>query len=268
MTALTDHNVRRTVGSWVRFALLTAALPFGCMVSDRDVCFRGQSVSCACDGGRGVRTCDTDGEWGECGCSSVRRYDGACICTNGCCDVGACQVGNADEACGGDRQPCLRCGEGELCVGRRCVTAPATGLTLRVVSASVPSFDPLKPGCSTWDCNLDPTGVAPDVFVRERTGRFRTAVAWNLYAPIWDEAVASGLTDEHLAEPLVLDVVDDDSTDAVLSTALFESPPPPSEYLIARFEIHLRPEQRVPGRLVFASGASASSRVYLTIELR
>ncbi len=267
MTAAIDRKMLRMVGLWVRVTLLTAALPLACVSGDREICFHGQTASCACDGGRGMRVCDSDGQWGGCDCSSVRPYLGACLCENGCCDIGACRVGNVDEACGGDRQACLRCGEGELCVGRACVAAPATGLTLRVVSASVPSFDPLKPGCSSWDC-LDPTGSAPDVFVRERTGRFRTAVAWDLYTPVWDEAVATGLTPEQLAEPLVLDVVDDDSVDAELSAQLFIDPPLPSEYLIARFEIRLRPEQRVPGRLVFTSGTSTASLVYLTLELR
>lgn len=260
---MTYSVVARGAGRWVGLALLVAGAPVACMSGDPEVCLRGQQVACACDGGRGLRVCDGSARWGECSCANVAPPQvGPCLCAAGCCGVGACLFGNAAEACGGDGQRCLPCAAGDLCVGRVCVAAPATGLTLRVVSASVPSFDPSKRGCSNWDCGLDRTGAAPDVFVRQRGGHFRTVVAWDLYAPVWDEDVATGLTPEQLAEPIALDVLDADPNDPLFADQL------PPENLVARFEIHLPPEQRAPGRIVVTSGASASSLVTLTLELR
>jgi len=248
-------------------ALLLAVALLACVSSGGDervevVCATGETTICPCDGGFGTRTCNQLTRWDACSCDNATRPDaGPCLCSSGCCAIGACRVGVTEEVCGGDGLACVRCGPGELCVNQGCVMPTTGGLTLRVVSATAPSFDPAKRSCLTWDC-FDPGGVAPDLFVRERGRRFRTTVAWNLYTPTWNEAVATGLTPSQLAEPIEVDLVDDDSVESSAFDGI------PVENVVAHFEIRLRPEQRVPGQLVFTSGASAASLVTLTLELR
>ncbi|MFO0603666.1 MAG: C2 domain-containing protein [Polyangiales bacterium] len=219
-------------------------------------CANGEARICTCDRAWGQQFCDR-GRWAECACPLWLPHEsdgGACPCRVGCCGDGVCRNGNAPDACGPSGQVCARCQAGELCVGQRCSPAPTEGLSLVVVGASLPSYDPTKRGCSTWDCGSGP-GTAPDPFVRDARLPFRTVSLPNAYSPEWNEVVATGLTPAQLSEPFVLEVIDDDS------------PELGADDLIARFEVRLLPAQLVPGRLVFTS-ATGQSRVSLTLELR
>lgn len=167
-------------------------------------------------------------------------------------------------------------------MARRCVARASSGLSLAIVSARVPTYVTFERPVlhwSWWDAGpLTPGGYrtspeiasrAPDPYVRDASGRFRTVTAWNTYAPTWDEVVATGWTPEQLAAPIELDVWDDDQSPSYITTfddagnvrAMVDEP-------IAHFVIRLRPEQRVAGRLTFTLGSTAQERVTLTIELR
>lgn len=256
-------SARGAAFGWL-FAAATAASSCVADPAEVDTCIGAALAACPCEGGLGTRACE-DGRWGACDCARATppsaRPVGACLCGRGCCGVGACLLGVADEACGADGRACVRCGAGERCVGRACAAPPA-GLSLRVVSASVPTFNPAKSDCSDWDnCEFDPSGAAPDVFVRATDGRFRTVTAWNRYDPAWNEIVATGLTADQLAAPIGLDIFDDDH----IASEAWDGALP--EQLLGHVEVRLRPEQRAPGRLVFTVGDSEATRLTLTLEL-
>lgn len=170
-------------------------------------CATGGSRDCFCDGGIGRGACDTTGRLGPCVCeaSQTLRTRRPCACRTGCCSAAICRAGGTDDACGLDGADCVRCAAGEACVARRCVARASSGLSLVIVSARIPTYVPFERttlGWSWWDLGPRPPGAsntspeiasqAPDPYVREASGRFRTVIAWNTYSPTWDEVVATG----------------------------------------------------------------------------
>ncbi len=234
-----------------------------CLCNAPPGCRLGESRVCTCERQWGRQSCVGVGSWGACACPiSLPRGDGGtdCPCADGCCGDGVCRVGSSPDACGPIGQVCASCAAGEVCLGQRCRPASPSGLSLVIVSASLPSYDPTKRGCSNWDC-FTGTDSAPDAFVRSTDGRFRSATASNDYEPVWDEVVATGLTPEELAAPIELDLLDDDAWPA--STGLTDE-----SDLIAHFRLQLRPEQIAPGRFELTAGQPGPTWVSLLIELR
>lgn len=95
----------------------------------------------------------------------------------------------------------------------------------------------------------------PDPYVRERSRGYRTVSIPDTVAPEWNEVVAVGFTVDQLAQPFAFELVDDDGSEWSAND------------LIATFDVQLRPEQIVPGRIEFRAPVGGLEAT-LVVEVR
>ncbi|MEZ4409036.1 MAG: C2 domain-containing protein [Polyangiales bacterium] len=249
-------------GAWrglLRAAWVLALAAAGCVASSESTveCEPGARIDCACEGGLGRQTCQPTRWWGACECaaecepgsrracecpgrvttcddySQWRPCDCPLVCEHGCARDGRCVPNNQRASCGGAGGACFSCADTHECVSGGCLPRGEEGLTLVVVSASVPERDPSGRGCPTWDCARDPLS-RPDVYV-SAVGIGRTITVPDSLTPSWEEVLATGLTASRLAEPIHFTLYDDDAS-------FLDGDDP-----IASVDLQLRPEQVRPG---------------------
>ena len=132
--------------------------------------------------------------------------------------------------------------------------------SLVVVSAELPSVDPSKVGCPTWDCAAPPLSN-PDPFVvvtpgSSRVHSFRTYTVRDSLAPRWGQVAIDDQTADVFANPMSIDIVDED--DDVFN----------ADDRVAHFDVQITQAQLLAGGPIVLTTPVGAQTATLTLEVR